>query len=187
MAFLKRLFGFGKTAKPLKIIILGLDQAGKTSFLNYLRLQEFTNPVRTMGLNMEEVKVDGLKLDVLDLGGQNQFRTTLWPKILETGTDVVMYIVDSSDRERLMMNNEEFSKLIDHPRLISDKTPIIVLANKQDLGGCLSPGEISLELELIEHSLTGRSFQVIPTSMITGMGVDEVLQHLKVISDKKNE
>ncbi|MHA2362740.1 MAG: ADP-ribosylation factor family protein [Candidatus Hodarchaeales archaeon] len=185
---LKKILGFRKIKRlPLKIHILGLDQAGKTTFVNYLRLGEFTKPTRTLGLNIEEVSIEGLNLRIMDLGGQTQFRSSLWPRLLDQGqADIILYVIDASDRVRLLMNQEEFKKLLDHPSLKENKTPIVVLANKQDIPKCMTSGEIAIDLDLIEYSLIGRSFQVFPTSMVTGEGIDDVLEYLKQ-TDEKNK
>ena len=65
----KELFEFTKelkdpfsTKRQIKILLTGLDKAGKTSFLNYLKLGKFTTPQRTMGVNYDTVKHKNLFL-----------------------------------------------------------------------------------------------------------------------------
>lgn len=190
LSIIKRLFGSKLSSKfndtPLKMIILGLDRAGKTSFVEWLKLGEFTNPRRTLGLNIEEVKVENLYLKIMDLGGQGPWRHSLWPKLIKDAeVDVILYVLDATDEARLMITSEEFFKLLEHPKLLENKTPIVVLANKQDLPNHLSSGEIAVELKLVEYSLSGRSFQVFPTSMKTGDGIKQVLAYLQKLLERK--
>ena len=90
---------FLKRKKPLRLIILGLDRAGKSTFLKRLQLSEFVQTDRTMGADFEKVKVEGLNLNIWDLGGQESFRRFIWPKLLneEGKFDALLFVVDSSD------------------------------------------------------------------------------------------
>ena len=186
-AIFKRMFSFLKPElPPLQIFILGLDNAGKTTFLNYLKINEFTSPHRTYGINLQLVKLDGIQINIADLGGQDTFRTTLWPKFIEQKADAILYIIDATDRDRLLANEEEFSILLNHPNLRD--ASIIVLANKQDLPAALGPGEIALQLKLPDYALQNpRNIRVFPTSMKTGAGIDEVTNYLKEIYLDKNK
>ena len=188
MNLFKRLFGFLKPdKKPLKILLLGLDQAGKSSFVNYLQLGKLVDTIPTMGLNVEKVNIDGIEIDILDLAGQETFRF-LWEKILDLGADIIIFVVDSSNQNRLVENEAEFRKLIlNNPKI--KETPICVLANKQDLPDALSPGEVALQMNLLDYTISGdwahRSINIFPTSMKTGQGIEEVISYLKGVYDKK--
>ena len=185
-----KLFNFLSPEKtPLRLYILGLDMAGKSTFVNYLKLGEFTSPLQTMGINVEKIKQNGLDLNIIDLGGQDSFRTVLWPKVLETGADAILFVVDATSKERMITNEEEFEKLLSSPKLKS--VPVIVLANKQDLPNALSPGEISLQMNLLDYTFIknnweGRSLNIFPTSMKTGQGIEDVVKLLKQIYKDKN-
>ncbi|MFW9927981.1 MAG: ADP-ribosylation factor family protein [Candidatus Thorarchaeota archaeon] len=190
ISFLKKLFSFiSPTKPPFKILILGLDRAGKTSFVNMLKLGDFTKPMQTMGINVETINKDGLNLNILDLGGQDTFRLALWPKFLEIGADAIFFVVDSTDKDRLVYNEVELAKLFDYAK--SRFVPIVILANKQDLSGAVSPGEVALQMNLLDYTLSSsnnkpRSLQIFPTSMKTGEGVEQVIEYLKSIYNKKN-
>lgn len=186
-AIFKRMFSFLKPElPPLRLFIIGLDNAGKSTFLNYLKLNEFSSPHRTYGINLELVRLDGLQINIADLGGQDTFRMTLWPKFMEQGADVILYIIDATDQDRLLDNKEEFELLLNYSNL--KDASIIVLANKQDLPGALGIGEIALQLKLSDYNVQeSRKIQVIPTSMKTGAGIDETINCLKEIYSKKNK
>lgn len=190
MTIFNKLFSFLSPEKtPLRLFVLGLDQAGKTSFVNYLKLGEYTQPLQTMGMNVEKIKQTGLDLNIIDLGGQQSFRMVLWPKILETGADVIIFIVDSTSRDRVPLNEEEVAKLMSTPNL--EEVPVIVLANKQDLPEAFSPGEIALHISLLDFVHKKRTkgkkrfITIFPTSMKTGQGIEDVIKTLKDIYNKK--
>ncbi len=58
----------------MRMIIIGLDNAGKTTILYKLHLGEIVTTVPTVGFNVETVAYEGLKFQVWDLGGQTGLR-----------------------------------------------------------------------------------------------------------------
>merc|ERR1711959_453887 len=94
---------FGK--KEMRILMLGLDAAGKTTILYKLKLGEVVASVPTIGFNMESVEYKKTKLSVWDIGGQHKIRA-LWRHYYEN-TDALIYVVDSSDTERIELAKEE--------------------------------------------------------------------------------
>lgn len=52
------------------------------------------------------------------------------------------------------------------------EVPLLVLANKQDLPGALSPEELCLKLDL-RKVCEGRAWYIQPCSATTGMGLEE--------------
>ncbi|XP_023106719.1 ADP-ribosylation factor-related protein 1 isoform X1 [Prionailurus bengalensis] len=148
------------------ILILGLDNAGKTTFLeqsktrfnkNYkgMSLSKITT---TVGLNIGTVDVGKARLMFWDLGGQEELQS-LWDKAPRKGLPVggwpwggqvpvaqhplsappqyyaechgVIYVIDSTDEERLSESKRAFEKMVTSEAL--DGVPILVLANKQDV------------------------------------------------------
>ena len=59
---------FGSNS-PLRILMLGLDAAGKTTILYKLKLGESLTSVPTIGFNVEEVKYKNLNFLIWDIGG----------------------------------------------------------------------------------------------------------------------
>ena len=186
---LQRFFSIFRRGKPVRLFLLGLQNAGKTTFLHRLVNDEFINPYRTMGLDVEEVKVEGLHLTVWDVGGQKTFRKTIWDKLLDLVPDVILYVIDSADRKLIQENEEEFKRLVSLKKI--QHVPIIVMANKQDLEDAMSPGEVAVALHLSDYELQNperpRPFQVIPTSMKTGEGIEEVIEKIKIYINKKKK
>ncbi len=179
----KRIWSIFRKDEPTRVFLLGLSNAGKTTFLKLLQLDEFINPTRTMGLDVEDVNKDGLVMKVWDVGGQETFRESIWLRLLELEPDVIIYVVDSADHKMLEENEKWFRKIALSP--YTKNTPIIVLANKQDLPNAMSEGKLAVKMHLLETSLerdetaNPRSFRVFPTSFKTGEGVETVMEYLE--------
>ena len=137
------------------VLILGLDNAGKTTFLESAKTQ-FTkgykrvNPSKitaTVGLNIGNIETDGVKLNFWDLGGQEELQA-LWDKYYAE-CHAIIYTLDSNDRERVQESKKSFDAMISNENLTG--VPLLVLANKQDLPGmflnsqpCLCSCDVSL-------------------------------------------
>ncbi|MCK5298944.1 MAG: hypothetical protein KAJ76_08560, partial [Candidatus Heimdallarchaeota archaeon] len=96
LGFLAKLFG--KVNRKVNIAMCGLDNAGKTSILSFLKKGEFCETIATMGVNHENFKLGKLSMSVMDLGGQEVFRH-FWPAYIERA-DILIFVVDSSDITR---------------------------------------------------------------------------------------
>ena len=93
------------SAKQTKILMLGLDAAGKTTIVYKLKLNEYLSTVPTIGFNVESIEYKNLKMTIWDIGGQKKIRD-LW-RHYYTGTDALIFIIDSCDEERLNVAQEE--------------------------------------------------------------------------------
>ena len=116
--------------KPTQILILGLDNAGKTQILYCMKLGEsITNTIPTMGFNIEEIQYKNLTFKAWDLGGQQRFRE-MWHHYYEH-TDAVIFVIDSNDRDRFKESKAELHALLNQE--ILRNCPFLIFANKQDL------------------------------------------------------
>lgn len=96
-------------------------------------------------------------------------------------TTAIIFVVDSTEIKRLDDAAKYLTYLFDFLGMceVSD-IPILVFANKQDLGGAMSTGEISEALKLGE--LRGRKWNTIACSAIDGTGIADGMDWL-VVSD----
>ena len=133
------------------VLILGLDNAGKTATLYALHLGEpMPYTVPTIGFNVEAIKVGNLDIKMWDIGGQDRFRA-LWPHYFEQ-TDGIAFVVDSSDCDRFEQVRAELHALMSHKDLVGK--PFLILANKQDLPMATRKTELIslLQLETVKSS-----------------------------------
>ncbi|NXX12146.1 ARL10 protein, partial [Podargus strigoides] len=141
-----------------QVLVLGLDGAGKSSVLHYICSQTARERIApTHGFNSAQLYIEGLEMDLLEVGGSQNLRA-YWPHYLSQA-HVLVFVVDSVDRSRLLTARQELHALLaDEPRL-----PLVVLANKQDKSNALSTAELREELAL--HMLSGqRELFLLPTS-----------------------
>ncbi|KAI8622087.1 ADP-ribosylation factor family-domain-containing protein [Chytriomyces sp. MP71] len=164
----QRLWG----SKEVRILILGIDGAGKTTILYRLQIGEVVTTIPTIGFNVETVTFKNIKFQVWDLGGQTSIRP-YW-RCYYQNTDAIIYVIDSTDRERLSISKDELLAMLQEEELKTAK--LMVLANKQDLAGAMSAAEVSEHLGLTE--LRGRQWTIFKCSAMTGEGLTESLDWL---------
>ena len=118
----KRMVG----TKEMRILMVGLDAAGKTTILYKLKLGEVVNTIPTIGFNVEEVTYKNISFHVWDVGGQDKIRQ-LW-RHYYTNTQGIIFVVDSNDRDRVDDAREELHKMINDEEL--KDAIVLVYANK---------------------------------------------------------
>ena len=99
-----------KTDKDARILVLGLDNAGKTTILKKLSNEEIKQIQPTQGFNVKSMVQEGFKLNVWDIGGQLAIRK-YWENYFDA-TDALVYVVDSADTKRLGECNEVLASLL---------------------------------------------------------------------------
>lgn len=161
---------FGST--EARILVLGLDNAGKTTILYRLHVGEVVQTIPTIGFNVETVTHQNIKFQVWDLGGQTSIRP-YW-RCYYSGTQAIIYVVDSCDADRLPTSKEEFQALLGEEELRD--AAILVYANKQDLPGALSDSQVAEGLGL--PAIRNRPWSIFKTSAIKGEGLFEGLDWL---------
>lgn len=153
--------------KEIRILILGLDNAGKTSILYRLKEGTFHSTVPTIGFNAEQIEVGKLKAQVWDLGGQESIRP-YWRSYYQE-QEAVIFVVDSCDVDRLAIAKRELMNIIEEDELKS--ACVCVFANKQDMPDALATAEIAEQLGL--SSIVDKKWTIIPTSAMRGDGLKE--------------
>lgn len=153
--------------REVRILLLGLDNAGKTSILKRLSEEDITHIMPTQGFNIKSVMQEGFKLNVWDIGGQKTIRP-YWKNYFDQ-TDALVYVVDSADKRRLEEAGTELNSLLEEEKL--DGIPLMVFANKQDLLTAATAKEIAETLNL--HTIRGRQWQIQACSAKTGEGLED--------------
>ena len=144
MGLLSQLRALKKKDSEARILVLGLDNAGKTTILKALSQESISEIMPTQGFNIKSLQQDKFKLTVWDIGGQKAIRE-YWKNYFQN-TDGLIYVVDSSDDIRLEECKEELLKLMSDGDL--QNVPMLVFANKQDIQTALTAEEIVETLDL---------------------------------------
>jgi ADP-ribosylation factor protein 1 len=142
--------------KEMRILMVGLDAAGKTTILYKLKLGEIVTTIPTIGMlgtlypvylapavadspclgfNVETVEYKNIQFTVWDVGGQDKIRP-LWRHYFQN-TQGIIFVVDSNDRDRIVEAREELQRMLNEDELRD--AILLVFANKQDLPVCCLP------------------------------------------------
>uniref|UniRef100_A0A4W3IDJ8 ADP-ribosylation factor-like protein 1 n=1 Tax=Callorhinchus milii TaxID=7868 RepID=A0A4W3IDJ8_CALMI len=158
--------------REMRILILGLDGAGKTTILYKLQVGEVVTTIPTIGFNVETIQYKRLKFQVWDLGGQTSIRP-YW-RCYYSNTDAVIYVVDSCDKDRMGISKSELVAMLEEEEL--KKAILVVFANKQDMDQAMTPSEVANALGL--SALKDRKWQIFKTSAVKGTGLEEAMEWL---------
>ncbi|KRT86029.1 ADP ribosylation factor [Oryctes borbonicus] len=160
---------FGK--KQMRILMVGLDAAGKTTVLYRLKLGEIVTTIPTIGFNVETVEYKNISFTVWDVGGQNKIRP-LWRHYFQN-TNGIIFVVDSNDRDRLEEARSELHNMFQDDELRD--AVLLVFANKQDLPNAMSVDEIK---EKLQFNKLYNKWYIQPTCATKGSGLYEGLDWL---------
>lgn len=155
-----------------RLLVLGLDNAGKTTILRKLSNEDITNITPTAGFNIKSLSMSNFRLNVWDIGGQKAIRPS-WKQYYDS-TDALIYVIDSADKKRVEETGEELSQLLEEDQM--NGVPLLVLANKQDLVNALSAKDVAEGLNLF--SIRDRPWQIQPCSAKTGEGLKDGMEWL---------
>jgi len=172
MGLLSLLRGMKKDSEEMRMLMLGLDNSGKTTALKQLAGEDVSHITPTQGFNIKSVTQAGFKLNVWDIGGQKHIRP-YWKNYYQN-TDAIIYMIDSSDRRRTDEAAEELQGLLEEAQLAG--VPVLVFANKQDLLNAMTAGDLMKELELTNAK--ERWIHVEACSAKTGEGLEAGLAKL---------
>eukprot|EP00762_Andalucia_godoyi_P002056 ANDGO_02573.mRNA.1 ADP-ribosylation factor-like protein 2 len=153
--------------KEMRLLILGLDNAGKTTILKRFNGEDIHTISPTLGFNIKTLEHKGYKLNVWDVGGQKTIRS-YWRNYFEQ-TDGLIWVVDSADRRRLLDCFAELQTVLGEERLSG--ATLLVFANKQDLQGAMTAKEIAEALEL--DAIKTRHWSIVACSAHSGDGLLE--------------
>ena len=186
MGLLNLLRTLKKNEKEARILVLGLDNAGKTTILKALSEEEINTIMPTQGFNIKSLVSISFKASTtrwfesffqhwfnrLDLPfsflqSQDGFKLNVWDiggqreirpywKNYYENTDALVYVVDSADDVRLKEATEELKSLLDEELL--KKVPLLVYANKQDLQFALEADQVMETLKL--QDITERNWTI---------------------------
>ncbi|KDO26723.1 ADP-ribosylation factor [Saprolegnia parasitica CBS 223.65] len=160
---------FGK--KELRVMMVGLDAAGKTTILYRLKLAETVTTVPTIGANVQTVEYRNLSLQVWDFGGQDKIRALWRCYLVNNDFNVLIYVVDSSDRDRMPEARDELVRILQQEELRHCR--VLVLANKQDVAKAMNTLEVTAKLGLYELE---HNWYIQACCATTGAGLVQGLQ-----------
>merc|ERR1711934_948476 len=166
--------------KEMRILMVGLDNAGKTTILYKLKLGEVVTTIPTIGFNVETVEYKNISFTVWDVGGQDKIRP-LWRHYYQN-TQGLIFVVDSNDRDRAEDAREELNKMLNEDEM--KDAALLVFANKQDLPNAMPAAEVTEKLGL--NNMRNRQWFIQSACATTGDGLYEGLDWMsRTLTSKK--
>eukprot|EP00948_MAST-09A_sp_MAST-9A-sp1_P001918 g1918.t1 len=172
MGLLKLLQKLKKSDKEVRILVLGLDNAGKTTIMKKLSDEDPDNIMPTQGFNIKSLQMDSFKLSMWDIGGQKSIRP-YWKNYYDN-TDALVFVIDSADEARLEEAVTELNTLLNEELL--SNVPVLVYANKQDLMSAMDSDEIMSSINSTCKTVTW--MKCFACSAKTGEGIQDGLSEL---------
>lgn len=110
--FLSTEMGIGKSKQQANVVCVGLDFAGKSTIINFLKPenQKVDDLQPTVGLSTESFKYGKIAFTVQDMSGARQYRS-LWKENIDS-TDGVLFVIDSADSLRLVIAKDELAEIV---------------------------------------------------------------------------
>ncbi|KAJ7252858.1 ADP-ribosylation factor family-domain-containing protein [Mycena rebaudengoi] len=158
--------------KEMRILMVGLDAAGKTTILYKLKLGEIVTTIPTIGFNVETVEYKNISFTVWDVGGQDMIRR-LYNHYFQN-TQAIIFVIDSNDRDRVPEAREELQRMLNEDEL--HDALFLVFANKQDLPNAMNAAELTDKLGL--HGRRQRTWYIQAACATSGDGLYEGLNWL---------
>lgn len=163
-----------------RVLLLGLENAGKTTTLYQLKMKEKVATISTVGFNVETLEpINGVCFTIWDVS----LNPETWPfyKHYFLNTQGMVFMVDCQDGGRQAEAKQLLHMILGEADVAG--VPFIVLANKQDLQDTKHPSDLAQELELDKWSL--HAWEVFGCSAMSGDGLQEALSALSLMIKKR--
>ncbi|CAN2387669.1 ADP-ribosylation factor-like [Pristimantis euphronides] len=153
--------------RKVTLVMVGLDNAGKTATVKGIQGESPQDVAPTVGFSKADIRQGRFDITMFDLGGGKQIRG-IWKNYYAESYGVV-FVIDSSDVDRMEETKETVAEVLRHPRIAGK--PVLVLANKQDQEGAMAEADI-IEFLSLEKLVNDNKClcQIEPCSAILGYG-----------------
>ncbi|MFW9854896.1 MAG: ADP-ribosylation factor-like protein [Candidatus Thorarchaeota archaeon] len=154
---------FGDPKTIVKIVLMGIDYAGKTTLTHAYAGSNYRDYLPTMGLDILRIEYKNKHIRLWDLGGQMLFRS-LWPKFANEASGIIFVVDSATTRWSETKEVFEISLLF--------KLPYIIFANKQDIV------KRAQSINFIAERLQVPEEKIVKGSALLNKGIYEVLDGL---------
>ncbi|KAG0465814.1 hypothetical protein HPP92_019978 [Vanilla planifolia] len=156
--------------QELELSLIGLNNAGKTSLVNVIAGDGYSEDmIHTVGFNMRKVVKGNITFKLWDIGGQPRFRS-MWERYCRS-VSAIVYVVDAADHESLPTARTELHDILIKQSL--RRIPLLVLGNKIDKPEALSKAAFAEQMVL--KSIKGRKVYCFMISCKDATNIDVVI------------
>ncbi|KAB7507565.1 ADP-ribosylation factor-like protein 6 [Armadillidium nasatum] len=144
--FDKLAFYVGLKKREANVLVIGLDNSGKSTMLNHFKPEaaKSMEVVPTVGFSIEKFKTKNVSFTAFDMSGQGRYRN-LW-EAYYADCQGIIFVVDSSDKLRLVVAKDELDQLLHNPQIKNRRIPMLFFANKMDVREACSSVKVSSAL-----------------------------------------
>lgn len=160
--------------KEMRVLVLGLDNAGKTTCIKRFNNEDITTISPTLGFQICPLVFRGYTLNMWDIGGQQTLRA-YWRNYFEA-TDGIIWVVDCNDVGRLADCKRELHELLQEERLAG--ASLLILLNKTDIPTALDPTEVAAHIDAKGLAQGKRHVHLAKCSAVTGAGLLDGIEWL---------
>lgn len=178
----------GMKKKAANVVVVGLDNSGKTTIINRLKPPDMQahDIVPTVGFTVEKFQTKSLTFTAFDMSGQGRYRN-LWEHYYRECHGII-FVLDSSDRLRMMVAKDELDMLLQHAEIQNRRIPLLLFANKMDMREALSSVKCSNLLGL--EDIRDKPWHICASNALSGEGLEEGVSWLadqlrEVINQKR--
>lgn len=163
----------GRGRTDVTVLVLGLDNSGKTTLLAALRPPDprphdpRPHAAPTVGHSVDHFTSGGVSFSAWDVSGAARHRA-LWERHYRAA-HAIIFVVDSADHLRLVVAREELELLVSHPDMCGRRLPLLVLANKSDAPHALAPMQVAAALGL--ERITDKPWHICASCALSGAGL----------------
>lgn len=146
------------TKEQQKIIVAGLDKAGKTAILQTfggrLGIDDLTKLKPTKRVHRREIKTKDMLLYLWDFGGQTKYRHEYLknPGSYFLSVDLLIYVIDVQDYERYDESFSYLEQLLGVLKTLEENPNLLILIHKLDPDVRDEP-EVQLNVEFLKENL----------------------------------
>ncbi|KAK9472102.1 ADP-ribosylation factor family-domain-containing protein [Dipodascopsis tothii] len=156
--------------RQVRVLMLGLDNAGKTSVVKAVLNQDVQEVAPTLGFAIKTLDLNGYKIDLWDVGGQSSLRP-FWRNYFDK-TDAIVWVVDAASLDRLDDCRRELARVLAEDRL--QGATLLVLVNKTDTitdAADRDRAVAAVREALGIDAIANHACSVVPCSAYTGDGI----------------
>ncbi|CAL6002645.1 ADP-ribosylation_factor like protein 2a [Hexamita inflata] len=158
------------TQQSKNILILGLDNSGKTTLLKKISAEDSTVSLPTLGYTEKQLKLKNINIKCIEVGGRQQLRST-WDQFYKN-IDQLIWVVDAADHRRMQEVSLEIDIVLTKLIQVKNKVSVLVLANKCDLQLAMTEAEVAQRLAL--HTFT-IDYSIQKCSALRGDGIEDAI------------
>ncbi|KAJ8949510.1 hypothetical protein NQ314_008203 [Rhamnusium bicolor] len=162
----------GVKKREVNVLVVGLNNSGKSTVVNKFKNEEerVAEIVPTVGFSVERFQNQNLAFTAFDMSGHGRYRD-LWEHYYKDCNGII-FVIDSSDRLRLVVVKEELDLLLQHPDICNKKIPILFFANKMDSKEALSSVKIAAALGL--DKIMDKPWHISASNALTGANIKNI-------------